>query len=102
MAIRWLCIQTVVVWGASLGDLNSIRRRADIEALVQFDRLNRLWCSLAGCSNGRRLVLATALSYLPAYLPACLSTCLPAYLRACLPVSVSDSIWGRGRPDRRL
>jgi len=75
----------VVVWGASLGDLDSIRRRADIEALVQFDRLNRLWCSLAGCSNGRRLVLGrslsgsgngrlvlvTALSYLPAYLPAC-------------------------------
>ena len=79
----------MVVWGASLGDLDLIRQRADIEALVQFDRLNRLWCSLAGCSNGRRLVLATALSYLPAYLPACLPTCLPAYLPACLPARVS-------------
>ena len=59
MAVRWLCIRTVVVWGASLGDLDSIRRRADIEALVQFDRLNRLWCLLAGCLNGRRLVLVT-------------------------------------------
>ena len=59
MAVRWLCIRTVVVWGASLGDLDLIRRRADIEALVQFDRLNHLWCSLAGYSNGRRLVLVT-------------------------------------------
>ena len=28
---------TVVVWGASLGGLDSIRRWADIEALVQFN-----------------------------------------------------------------
>ena len=51
----------MVVWGASLGDLDLIRRRADIEALVQFDRLNRLWCLLAGYSNGRRLVLVTVI-----------------------------------------
>jgi hypothetical protein len=38
-AVRWLYIRTVVVWGASLGGLDSIRRRADIKALVQFDRL---------------------------------------------------------------
>ena len=28
----------MVVWGASLGGLDSIRRRPDIKALVQFDR----------------------------------------------------------------
>ena len=28
----------VVVWGASLGGLDLIRQRANIEALVQFDR----------------------------------------------------------------
>ena len=39
MAVRWLYIRTVVVWGASLGGLDSIRRRANIEALVQFDRI---------------------------------------------------------------
>ena len=38
MGVRWLCIRTLVVWGTSLGGLDSIRRRADIEALVQFDR----------------------------------------------------------------
>ena len=59
MAVRWLCIQTVVVWGTSLGDLNLIRQRANIKALIQFDRLNRLWCSLAGYLNSRRLVLVT-------------------------------------------
>ena len=72
----------MVVWGASLGGLDSIQRRADIEALVQFDqsinRLNRLWYSLPSCSNGCRLVLATVLSYLPAYLPTYLPTYLPA------------------------
>ena len=50
--------------------------------------------SSSGFGNGR-LVLAMVLSYLPAYLPAY----LPTYLPACLLVSVSDLIWGRGRPD---
>ena len=68
MAVRWLYIRTVVVWGASLGGLDSIRRRADIEALVQFDRSIESfvvfvawlfkWLS-SGSGNGRRLVLVT-------------------------------------------
>ena len=48
----------VVVWGASLGGLDSIRRRADIEALVQFDRSIESFVALNGRSNGG-LVLAT-------------------------------------------
>src|ERR1700679_2100524 len=92
MAVRWLYIQTVVVWGASLGGLDSIRRRADIEALVQFDRsiesfvvfVAWLFKWLSSSSGNGRLVLATVLSYLPAYLPICLPTYLPACLPACL------------------
>src|ERR1700685_3109091 len=67
MAVRWLYIRTVVVWGASLGGLDSIRRRADIEALVQFDRLIGSFVAFAGrsfeqwssSSGDRRLVLPT-------------------------------------------
>ena len=84
----------VVVWGASLGGLDSIRQQADIKALV--NSVNRLielfvvfagWLfkrSSSGSSNGR-LVLVTVLSYLSAYLPAY----LPTYLPACLPACVS-------------
>ena len=92
MAVRWLYIQTVVVWGASLGGLDSIWRWADIEALVQFDQsIDRSiesfvvfagWLfeqSSSGSGNGR-LVLATVLSCLS----ACLLACLPACLCQCL------------------
>jgi hypothetical protein len=37
MAVYWLYIQIVVIWGASLGGLDSIQRQADIEALIQFN-----------------------------------------------------------------
>ena len=66
MAVHWLYIQTVVIWGASLGGLNLIRRQADIEALVQFNRLIELFMVFAGwlfkrfscgSGSGRRLVL---------------------------------------------
>src|ERR1700684_2777819 len=66
MGVRWLYIQTVVVWGASLGGLDSIRFGDGLISRLWFDsidRLNRLWCSLASRSNvrsnGCRLVLAT-------------------------------------------
>ena len=60
MAVRWLYIRTVVVWGASLGGLNSIRRQADIKALVQFNQLIESFMVFAGwCSNSRRLDLVT-------------------------------------------
>ena len=98
MAVCWLYIRTVVVWGAYLGGLDSIWRWADIEALVQFDRsidqsielfvVFAGWLferSSSGSGNGR-VVLATVLSYLPAYLP----TCLPAYLPTCLPACVNS------------
>jgi hypothetical protein len=97
MAVRWLYIRIVVVWGASLGDLDSIQFGDGPILRLWFNSIDRSiesfvvfagWLferSSSGSGNGR-LVLATVLSYLPAYLP----------------VSVSDSIWGRGRPDRRL
>ena len=93
MTIRWLYIRTVVVWGASLGGLNSIRWRANIKALVQFDRsidwivrgvywlvvrtvVVWFWQRSSGSGDGRLL-------------PASLPTCLPTYLSACLPACLS-------------
>ncbi len=70
MAVCWLYIRTMVVWGASW--FNLVMGLYQSSGLIQsIDWLNRLWCSLAGCLNGRHLVLATVLSYLPACLPAC-------------------------------
>src|SRR6266568_3333274 len=101
MAVCWLYIWMVVVWGASLGGLDSIRFADGPILRLWFNSTDRLIESFvvfagwlfkplsSGFGNGR-LVLATVLSYLSAYLPA------------SLPVSVSDLIWGRGRPDQRL
>src|SRR5271170_6103243 len=103
----------VVVWGASLGGLDSIRFGGGPILRLWFNSTDRLiesfvvfagWLfelSSSGSGNGR-LVLAAVLFYLPACLPAYLPTYLPACLPACLPVSVSDSIRGRGRPDQWL
>ena len=74
MGVRWLYIQTVVVWGASLGGLDSIRFGNGLISRLWFnsiDRLNRSWCSLASRSNADRsngsgdgrLVLATVEGY---------------------------------------
>jgi len=62
IGVRWLYVWTVVVWGASLGGLNSIRFGDGLILRLWFDsidRLNRSWCSLAGRSNGCSLDLAT-------------------------------------------
>src|SRR6266571_4142096 len=106
MAVRWLNIRTVVVWGASLGGLdsmvtisklwfNSIER--SIESFVVFAG----WLferRSSGSGNGhlvlgRSLVLATVVWFWRRssgsgngpLLPACLPACLPTYLSACLP-----------------
>src|SRR6266568_1268695 len=126
MAVRWLYIRTVVVWGASLGGLdsmvtisklwfNSIDR--SIESFVVFAG----WLferRSSGSGNGhlvlgRSLVLATVVWFwrrssgsgdgrlvlvtVVWFWRRSSTTCLPACLPAYLPVS--DSIRGRGRPD---
>jgi len=95
MAVRWLYIRMVVVWGASLGGLDSIRFGGGPILRLWFNSTDRLiesfvvfagWLfepSSSSSGNGR-LVLATVLSYLSAYLPACLP----------VSVSVSGSIRG--------
>src|SRR6266567_4702407 len=106
MAVRWLYIRMVVIWGASLGGLDSIRFGGGPILRLWFnstDRLIKSFVVFAGWlfepsssgSGNSRLVLATVLSYLSAYLPAY----LPTYLPTCLPVSVSNSIRGRGQPN---
>ena len=105
MAVRWLYIWTMVVWGASWFDLvmgpyqssGSITIDQLIESFVMFAG----WLferSSSGSGNGP-LLPACLPAYLPTCLPACLPACLPTCLPACLPVSVSGSIWGRGRPN---
>src|SRR5271170_1361215 len=83
----------VVVWGASLGGLDSIRFGGGPILRLWFNSTDRLiesfvvfagWLfelSSSGSGNGR-LVLATVLS------PACLSACLPACLSAWLQVEL--------------
>src|SRR6266702_4669121 len=99
MAVCWLYIWMVVVWGASLGGLDSIRFADGPILRLWFNSTGRLiesfvvfagWLfepSSSGFGNGR-LVLATVLSYLSAYLPA------------CLPVSVSVSVSGSIRGEQ--
>jgi hypothetical protein len=85
----------VVVWGASLGGLDSIRFGGGPILRLWFNSTDRLiesfvvfagWLfelSSSGSGNGNgRLVLATVLSYLPACLSAWLRVELPAEPRA--------------------
>src|SRR6266702_2169060 len=91
---------------------NSIYLVYIIGSIYPFCAINILYIKGKAGIYMRRLGVTTA--YLLTYLATCLPACLPAYLPArlpaylptclptCLPVSVSDSIRGRGRPNRRL
>src|SRR6266568_2796162 len=78
MAVRWLYIRTVVVWGASLGGLNSMVT------------ISKLWFNSIDQSIESFVVFAGWL-FERRSSGSGNGPLLPACLPACLPVSVSDS-----------